>query len=348
MIIKIKTYITLFSISIFIACSNQIVNKPNKNLAELKIVDETEILPIPLLGDIAKRNSEISSLCWHKDKLILLPQYPNDFGGESGKIFFIDQVTLLNFISGYSTNPILPDFYSIDLSNFEEFFTLGSGFEGIAINGDTVYFSIESMNDGKTETILLRGEIDLETKIIILDENSLTKDPTELFIHNISDESILYYNGNVIPIFEIHGKNINKSPQVSVFDNNLKFKKKIPFPTIEYRITDVTDVDNSGKFWAINYFFPGDDKKLNPAIDELARNFGIGESHLLYNPVERLVEFMILEDKIVLSDQVPIYLKLMSDNSRNWEGIARFEDGFLIATDTFPETIFAFVKPKNL
>jgi hypothetical protein len=57
---------------------------------------------------------------------------------------------------------------------------------------------------------------------------------------------------------------------------------------------------------------------------------------------------MILEDKIFLSAQVPIYLKLMPDNSRNWEGIARFEDGFLIATDTFPETIFAFVKPKNL
>lgn len=348
MIINIKTYIILFSITLFISCGNQIVNKTNKDLAEIKIIDETEIIPIPLLGDIAQRRSEISSLCWHRDNLILLPQYPNDFGNKLGKIFFINRKVLIDYISGYSADPILPDYYSIDLSKFEKFFTLGSGFEGISVNVDTVYLSIESMNNGKTETILLRGEIDLTSKIIILNENSLTKDPTKLFIHNISDESILYYNGDVIPIFEINGKNLNKNPQVSVFDNYLNFKKKIPFPTIEYRITDVTDVDNSGKFWAINYFFPGDDKKLNPAVDELAHNFGIGESHSLYNPVERLIEFKILEEKIILSNKAPIYLKLMPANSRNWEGIARFEDGFLIATDTFPETIFAFVKPKYL
>ncbi len=345
--IPIKSYIILLGLVLFISCSNQGINQVNKNLDDITIIDESKILPIPLLGDISKRNSEISSLCWHKDNLILLPQYPNDFGDESGKIFFIGRETLLNFISGYSSDPIIPDFYSIDLSKFEEFFTLGSGFEGIAINGNTVYFSIESMNDGKTETILVEGNIDFESKIIILDENSVTKDPTELFIHNISDESILYYDGNVIPIFEVNGKNVNKDPQVSIFDENLKFKNKIPFPTIEYRITDVTDVDNSGKFWAINYFFPGDDKKLNPAIDELAVNFGNGESHSIYDPVERLVEFTIFEDKIVLSNQAPIYIELLPNVSRNWEGIARFEDGFLIATDTFPETIFAFVKPEN-
>jgi hypothetical protein len=347
MILNIKTCIVLFSLTLFISCTHQIVEKSNEILSGIKIIDEAEILPIPLLGDIAERSSEISSLCWHKDNLILLPQYPNDFGDKLGKIFFIKRQSLIDFIYGYSIDPILPDYYSIDLSKFEDFFTLGSGFEGISVNVDTVYLSIESMNDGKTETILLRGEIDLESKMIILDENSVTIDPTELFIHNISDESILYHNGNVIPIFEIHGKNVNENPQVSVFDNNLFFKKKIPFPTIEYRITDVTDVDNYGKFWAINYFFPGDDKKLKSAIDELALNFGIGKSHSHYNPVERLVEFMILDDKIVLSNTVPIYIKLMPDNSRNWEGIARFEDGFLIATDTFPETIFAFVKPKN-
>ena len=329
-----------------ISCSNKVINEVNKNLGAVKIIDEVEILPIPLLGDIAKRNSEISSLCWYKDNLILLPQYPNNFGDKSGKIFFIDRETLLGFISGYSTDPILPDFYSIDLSNFKEFFTLGSGFEGIAINGDTVYFSIESMNSGKTETILVLGEIDYEAKIIVLNENSVTKDSAEFFIHNISDESILYYNGNVIPIFEVNGKNVNTNPQVSIFDNNLNFIYKIPFPTIEYRITDVTDVDNSGKFWAINYFYPGDNKKLNPGIDELVLNFGNGESHSFFDPVERLVEFTILEDKIVLSDQAPIYLKLMTNNSRNWEGVARFEEGFLIATDTFPETIFAFIKPE--
>ena len=178
MIKQIKSHLLLFGLVFLVSCSDKGINEVNKNLDAVKIIDEVEILPIPLLGDIAKRNSEISSLCWYKDNLILLPQYPNDFGDESGKIFFIDRQTLLDFISGHSKNPILPEFYSIDLSNFEEFFTLGSGFEGIAINADTVYFSIESMNDGKTETILVRGEVDYESKVIILDENSVTKDPS--------------------------------------------------------------------------------------------------------------------------------------------------------------------------
>ena len=34
---------------------------------------------------------------------------------------------------------------------------------------------------------------------------------------------------------------------------------------IEYRITDVTEVDNQGKFWALNFFWPGEKKLLNPA-----------------------------------------------------------------------------------
>ncbi len=85
------------------------------------------------------------------------------------------------------------------------------------------------MNAGKTETILIRGDIDSANKTIILDKKSLIKDPTELFIHNISDESILYYNEDIIPIYEIFGQNINKNPTVSVFNTNLEFQRKIAF-----------------------------------------------------------------------------------------------------------------------
>ncbi|MCB9259747.1 MAG: hypothetical protein H6612_10405 [Ignavibacteriales bacterium] len=337
--------VLILAVVIFFYCSSETINQINKENAHYKILNESEILPIKLLGEIAERNSEISGLCWFGSKLILLPQYPNNFKGSAGKIFYIEKNRLDNYINGNDTSPILPEYFEIDLSAIKDFFQLGSGFEAITIIDNTAYFTIESLNNGKTETLLVKGIIDTLNNSIGLDENSIVKDPADLFIHNISDESILNYQNNIFPIYEIFGKNINKKPQVSVFDNNLKFLQKIDFPNIEYRITDVTSVDDSDKFWAINYFYPGDNKKLNPAKDELFEKYGIGKSHQYLNPVERLVEFKILDKKIDFSEKSPIYLKLLPNDSRNWEGIARFENkGFLLTTDTFPETILAFVK----
>ena len=121
------------------------------------------------------------------------------------------------------------------------------------------------------------------------------------------------------------------------------------FPNIEYRITDVTSVDKNGNFWAINYLYPGDTKKLKVDSDLIIDNFGIGKSHIRSKPIERLVEFKYYENKIEIVKQAPLYLKLFEDDSRNWEGLARYngtQNGFLIATDTFPETILGFVRVK--
>jgi hypothetical protein len=47
---------------------------------------------------------------------------------------------------------------------------------------------------------------------------------------------------------------------------------------------------------------------------------------------------------IALTDTSPVLLTLVTDVSRNWEGLAFLEGrGFLLMTDKFPETILAFV-----
>ena len=58
-----------------------------------------------------------------------------------------------------------------------------------------------------------------------------------------------------------------------------------------------------------------------------------------------LLEFKLLEDKIIRTERQPINIKLSEfGDSRNWEGIVRLDDiGFLIATDKFPGTILAFL-----
>ena len=243
---------------------------------------------------------------------------------------------LENFISKKDKTPISPEYYTVDLENLANLFTLGSGFESITINNDTAYFTIESMNNGKTETIIISGIIDSVKKSIKLDKSSKTKDPSDIFIHNISDESILFHNNSIIPVYEVFGKNVNTNPKVSIFDTRLKFLKKVDFPSIEYRITDLSSVDENGNFWAINYLYPGDIKKLNPTDDELISKFGLGISHKSEKPIERLVQFNIANDKISLVNKAPIYMELMKGESRNWEGLAKYKtDGFFVATDKF-------------
>jgi hypothetical protein len=72
--------------------------------------------------------------------------------------------------------------------------------------------------------------------------------------------------------------------------------------------------------------------------------YGQGQTHTKQDTVERLVMLKIEEDKIVRVDQPPIYLKLLEANAaRNWEGLVSLESrGFLIITDSFPDTILGF------
>ena len=118
-------------------------------------------------------------------------------------------------------------------------------------------------------------------------------------------------------------------------------------PNIEYRITDATRIDQNGRFWAINYFWPGDKKRLKPAADPIAETSGKGKTHQSSDVVERLIEFEIKDEIINFSDHEPIQLELDKDAPRNWEGIVRIDDkGFLIATDKHPKMILGFVPIK--
>lgn len=96
----------------------------------------------------------------------------------------------------------------------------------------------------------------------------------------MSCEAIASKNDTIIPIYEANGKNVNPNTFVNIFNNNLEISKKNSiFPNVEYRITDATIIDENGKFWAINYLFPKDGKKLIPAEDPLLVNMEL-EKHI--------------------------------------------------------------------
>ena len=63
--------------------------------------------------------------------------------------------------------------------------------------------------------------------------------------------------------------------------------------------------------------------------------------------MERLVEYKIKNDRIILTNNPHIEIKLEGEKiSRKWEALARYDNkGFLIATDKYPKpnTILAYI-----
>ena len=184
------------------------------------------------------------------------------------------------------------------------------------------------------------GSINPNSLEINIGEKNIQEVETPIQIDNLSFESIISHNEKLLLLYEANGSNLREDPYqllISVSDLSLA---KIKSPNIEYRITDATKVKNN-KFWAINYYWPGDKKDLKPGLDRLREN----KDSDINQTIERLVEFKIKKNEIKLTKKKPVDLILEEGNSRNWEAIVRFGDsGFLVATDKYPRMILGYIK----
>ena len=303
------------------------------------LADEVKIKKIPLLGIITNPNQEISGLDWYKDNLFLLPENLNGF------VFVISKLELINSIESKNPPPISPKRIAFKTPNYNEIIEGFEGFESIAFNNETFIVTIEASDKGKMISYIAWGEIDKNSLEMEVQGDSIKVIETPTQIKNMTYESALFHKESVMLLYEANGSEL----QLNITQPKINLKNhlisNIKFPNIEYRITDATSLDNDNKFWAINYFWPGDKKRLKPAKDLIKHKKG--SSHSKSEIVERLIEFKVNDNKIVLTDREPIQLELDEKNSRNWEGIARLKNkGFIIATDKYPEMVLAFVEYK--
>ena len=320
---------------IFINCSEN-RTKPSK------IIKESKVLEIGLQGEITGKRSEISGLAWYKDYLILFPQYPDRFNNH---VFAIPKQEIETFLSGEKKEAITPLKIPVKTNKLENKINGFEGFEAIAFKGDSLFVTIESETNDEIKAYVASGRIKPDLSEIVISPEPLPLVISRSGANNMSEETLVIIKNKIMTIHEANGINVNQSPQGVLFDLSLNPAGNLAFPNIEYRITDATEVDESGKFWVINYMYPGDKKHLNPATDPLKEHFGTGTTHQKTSVVERLIEFQYINGKIVFSGEQPVYLELdINSDSRNWEGIVRMNDsGFLLATDRFPKTILAFV-----
>jgi hypothetical protein len=306
-------------------------------------VQELAPRPLPLDSAFRRPSLELSGLAWHGDTLVVLPQYPGRAGGDDGpQLYGIARASLQRAVDD-STAPIEPVPIPLSTPRLGGRTTGYQGLEAIAFVGDRAYLLVESTADGPgMRGHLLRGRVASNLREIRLQPGADRPLLQQAELPNTAYEALTTRADTVMAIFEANGHRVNDAPRAVRVGPDLQPLGNVPFPTLEYRVTDATALDAQRRFWVINYFYPGDRDLLHPAADSLAQRFGAGPTHRRSDVVERLVEYQYTPQGIRRTDTPPLWLELAADG-RNWEGIARFGDGFLLVTDTFPKTLLAYV-----
>ncbi len=321
------------------------VNKPEEVQAGYRPVGETEPVEIKLAKPFDSADYEYSGLAVFNDNVVLLPQYLFGFAQDTtGYIYTIKFSRIDAYLSGENRIPIKPDSIKIFGNGLQRFNHRGSGYEAIAFMGNFVFLAIEDIGE-PTNTFLVKGRYDENANFIRLDASTLTELPRQCDVRNYGYETLVKCNNELITISELNGKNITASPRCYQYDLQPEKTKSYYLPHIEYRITDATYCENN-IFWAINYFWPGDIDLINPAVDRIAEKYGMGEHQSITKGIERILKFEITNDSLKVAGE-PIYIKPDSEGSSNWEGIAKFGNGFLLITDSYPETRFVFVNDNK-
>ncbi|NOZ50550.1 MAG: hypothetical protein GXP37_10955 [Chloroflexi bacterium] len=306
---------------------------------------EHPVTVIPLTGPLSKRRAEISSLAWYGDMLILMPQYPNfsTLGGDSF-LYALPKADLLAFVQGQRQQPLTPQPIPLQAPGLVRQIPGYEGFEALAFNGNTVFMTIEARGSNGMVGYLLAGEVAPNLSGITLDTGHIESIASQSGLPNKAEEALFIAGEHVITLHEVNGAAVNPAPVAHVFTFDLAPLRTIPFPNIEFRITDATALDAEGRFWVINYFFPGD-KELRSDLDPIAQRYGPGPTHARIDGVERLLAVQYREDGVTLVDAPPLQLQLLPEDLRNWEGLVRLDDqGFLLVTDKYPQTILGFVR----
>ena len=334
-----RKYIWLFVLILLAACGQQAKAQTSKSNG--KYLPEAHVTEIVLAGSLAKKDAEISSLAWYGDTLILLPQYPG-FDG-TNQLYSLSKTEIEDYLATDNPVPLRPRAVPFIDSGRISLINGFQGLEAIAFAGDRAYLTVEAeLNEGMRGS-LVAGQMMPNLSELVMDTAVITEILPQARQENRTDETLFVYGDSLITLYEVNGTSVNESPVAHRFDFDLKPREPLPFPNIEYRVTDATAVDEKGRFWVINFFDPRDEN-LRTDSDAILARFGRGSTHSNYNQVERLVEMQITDAGISLTDTPPLYLELISDVARKWEGLVRFNDGFLLATDKYPDTILVYVE----
>jgi hypothetical protein len=304
------------------------------------LAPEQPVKEIFLGGPIFYKDVHTSGLAWYGDLLLDMPAALHRYQ----VIFAIRKEDILNYIAGQSDMVSAPQGFGIFIPGLllAQIPYEYPSFEAIAVSGERIYLAIEDGKGTDMHGYLVMGVIDPLAEQINLDTTRLVSLPPQAQVEGMAYEALTIVDDKVLAIYAANGAGLNLSPVAYVFSLELDPLGTIPFPNIEYRLTDATPADEQGRFWVLNCYDPAN-ADLFTKNDPLFEKYGQGATHAQYPQVERLVQLQYTESGIILVDEPPIQLQL-TQGSRQWEGLARLDDqGFLLMTDYSPHTMLAFV-----
>lgn len=326
------------------SCSSQPVVLADVAPALRGKAPEQPVLLLPLGGALQSENAELSGLAWYGDHLVMLPQFPGWEHEGPACLYTVTKAELLAQVDHTAPGPLVPRCIEFDSGGLEKNIPAFEGFEAIAFAGEQAYLTVEThKRTGKS--LLITGRIAPDLSVLKLEASPRAVLTLPADLPNAGFETLVVSEEGVLALYEGNGARVNPAPAAERFDRSLSPAGKVPFPAIEYRVTDATAPDAAGRFWVMNYNYPGTSDRFNPAPDPFMARYGTGPTHAQKPQVERLIELQVTPAGIVLTEQPPLQLQL-SEVARNWEGLVRLEDrGFLLVTDKFPKTLLGFV-PK--
>jgi hypothetical protein len=305
---------------------------------------DNPVLAIPLGGPMADRRAELSGLAWYGEQLIILPQFP-DFNGEAdgGFLYALPKAAILAFLDGQNEQPLEPQPVPFVAPGLSDRIAGFEGYEAIAFSGDDAYFTIEARNGEAMLGYLVKGRMAPGLAGLALDTSTLAVIAPQTNVFNIAEESLFVTDGLVGVIHELNGAKVNPAPVVHLFSPDLAPAGVAALPNVPFRVTDASAPDAAGRFWAINYFYPGSDELLE-ALGTPDGNANGDQVWPAWMGLGRLLEFQFSPVGITPTGTVPIQLESNLGDIHNWEGLARLDDrGFLLVSDEIPGSVLGFV-----
>ncbi len=304
---------------------------------------EQAVTLLPLGGPLQHRKAELSGLAWYGEQLVMLPQYPDWDDADAPCLYTVSKADVLARLDHTVSEPLSPRCIRFDSSGIEKHIPGFEGYEALQFAGDQAYLTVETRQSTR-KGFLVTGRIAPDLSVLKLEASPQAALPLPSDVSNAGFETLVVGEDRVLAVYEANGANVNKAPAAESFTRALAPSGKLTLPAIEYRITDATTLDAAGRFWVMNYSFPGTSKAYKPAPDPLLARYGTGPTHAQLPQVERLIELQVQPTGIVLTDRPPLQLQLTGEAARNWEGLVRLDErGFLLVTDTFPRTLLGFV-----